>query len=160
MASVKAEILGATNYQLNAKFVNDHKCLGSWCFGPSVTNSSEGKGPEYSAVSLYKGLAVGYDQRMPNRTSVAAGLARLRLNLPADTSFSSVVKQYSKSGDWGETTGTSKALGKLLSGFDPQGKFCVFFQAFHSNGNTTYSTKDVQEASVSAWIVGVNQGCG
>ena len=159
-AGARAEILGATNYRLNAKFLNDHECLGSWCFGQRVTNRSEAKGPEFNSVGFYKGVAIGYHQKMPNHTSVVAGLARIRLNLPADTTFSPVVKQYSKSGDWGEATGTSRALGKLLSRFDPQGKFCVSFQAIDGNKSSTYSRADVQEAIISAWVVGINQGCG
>ena len=159
-AAVRAEILGSTNFQLNARFLDDHKCLGSSCFGPLATNTSEGRGPEFTAVGFYNGVAVSFDQKMPNHTTVAGGLARLRLNLPADTTFGPVIKQFSQSGDWGATTGTSKALGRLLLRFDPQGKFCVFFQAFHGNGNTTYSTTNVQEASISAWVIGVDQGCG
>lgn len=159
MANVKAEILGATNHQLHIDFTNVHACKGSWCFGPTVSNRSKGRGPEFIGVSFYKGLAIGYNQRMQNHTTVAAALALLRVNLPVDTMFGSVTKMSSPSGEWGDVAGTSKSLGKLMPGFDPKGKFCVYFHAFLANGNTSYSTTDVQEASVSSWVAGVEQGC-
>jgi hypothetical protein len=153
------EILGLTTYQLKTRFTNVHVCRGSRCFGPTTSDTSQGKGPEFSGVGFYQGLADGYLQEMANNTSVAIALNLLRKNLPPDTVFTPVTKLVSPGGDWGQTTGTSKTLGKVMSRFDPQGKFCVFFQAQHSGSNTTYSSVNVQSASIAAWVKGVYQAC-
>lgn len=153
------EILGETSRQLQAHFANSHVCQGAQCFGPTTSNSSEGRGPEFDGVGFYSGVAIQYSQRMPNNISVANGLALLRVNLPPDTVFTHVVRMYSHSGDWGDATGTSKSLGVKLSAFDPQGKFCVNLQSTQRSGDTTFAPSNVQSALVTAWVVGVDQGC-
>ena len=158
-ARTSSEILGSSNVQIHARFVGDHLCRELHCFGPLVTNFSQGKVSKFTGVSFDKGVATGYNQNFPNGTSVARALRLMRKYLPSDTKFSLVIKMYSRGGNWGQGTGTSRTLGKSLARTDPQGKFCLFFGGWHLNQNSTYQSTDVQGVSISSWIVGVYEGC-
>lgn len=152
--------MGLTRIQAEGKFrVNTFHCDKFLCWGPNLTNKSDGSGPKFYEVLSDTGFIDEYGQRLHSGSDYNQALAQLRIGLPADVKFQ-VKWLESSNGDRCEfVDATSKDLALVMGHHDPKGVIGIELSSgVNANLHVFYSPNNIEDAYAS--VVWITRGTG
>ena len=122
------------------------------CFGGLVNDATSGHTCQFTSVDFAPlGLAGGYAENFPNRTTLATVENALKRTLPKDASFGPVVVDTT-GGSCGLIAITSPTIARRLGSSpktgDPSGIVDVELSRITTNLDTVYSPTNIQTAQV------------
>jgi len=121
------------------------------CFGPGFSNE-EGRGYQFTAVSVGDGIISEYTQAFNSNTTLSQAEAQILEWLPSDAQMSPVVIDHN-GGSCAMFNITSSVLAKIFSAHpkigDPTGVLGVELGYIDSNLNQVYNPNNIEHADLS-----------
>jgi len=153
--------MGLTRIQAEAKIhVNTFHCEKYFCWGPNLTNHSDGLGPEFFTVIMDTGFVDGYSQRLRSGSDYNQALDQLKIGLPVDVKFRANWLESSGGNRCEFVDATSRDLALVMGRHDPKGVIGIELSSgVSSNLQVLYSGENIEDASVSLVSIARGTGC-
>ena len=114
-----------------------------------VHNSGSGRTFLFTAVTTTAGVATGFTENFPKNTKATTAIAKIMRTMPRDATRTPVIVD-TNGGSCGMFNVTSRTLGKVHKIGDSEGVVGVELLHAAANGNSVYSTTNVQTATLVA----------
>jgi hypothetical protein len=153
--------MGLTRIQAEGKFrVNTFHCNRFFCWGPNLTNNSDGLGPEFYTVVIDSGFVEGYSQRLRSGSDYNQALNQLRFGLPVDVKFHENWLETSNGNRCEFVNATSRDLALVMGNHDPKGVIGIELSSgVDSNLQMLYSAVNIEDATLSLVAIARGTGC-